>query len=114
VVANLGNLAFARSDWDAAGEHFTESLEVERVLGNVFGVARALNNLGETAQQQGKPERAQRLYLAANQLFVELHHDDYATYTANLLEQLHPLAQQLPHKPLLSQPLSEIITWATT
>ncbi len=84
AVANLGNLAFARSDWEAAQAHFQESLEVESALGHVFGVARALNNLGETVQQQGKPEPALRHYLAAHQLFVELRHE-YATYTESLL-----------------------------
>ncbi|WP_394796024.1 ATP-binding protein [Armatimonas sp.] len=84
AVANLGNLAFARSDWEAAQAHFQESLEVESALGHVFGVARALNNLGETVQQQGKPECALRLYIAAHQLFCELRHE-YATYTETLM-----------------------------
>lgn len=87
AVTNLGNLTFARADWVATLQHFTESLEVESALGNVFGIARALNNLGETVQQQGDFERALRFYLAAHQLFVELHHE-YAAYTESLLSAL--------------------------
>lgn len=87
VVANLGNLAFARGDGDAARAYFTESLAEETALGHVFGIARALNNLGETAALQGAATEALRLYAAAHQLFVELGHD-YAAYTESLLRDL--------------------------
>ena len=87
VVANLGNLAFARQEWGGAREHFTEALSVEASLSHHFGIARALNNLGETVEQQGEPEQALRHYLAAYQIFVTLHHE-YADYTQSLLQAL--------------------------
>ncbi len=86
VVNNLGNLAFARSDWAVAHQYFAEALEVEAAVSNVFGIARALNNLGEAAEQLGQRDAALRFYLAAHQLFTELRHE-YATYTGSLIQQ---------------------------
>lgn len=87
ALNNLGNLAFLRSDWVAAGQAYAASQELEEALENPSGVARALSNLGEVAQQQGEPEKARALYTEAERRFRELG-SPLADYTAQLREQL--------------------------
>ena len=47
------------------------ALAAETQLQHFFGVGRALCNLGEIAEEDGQPERALRLYVAARTLFEE-------------------------------------------
>jgi tetratricopeptide (TPR) repeat protein len=87
ALNNLGNLAFAREDWNGAERAFAETLEHERALGHPFGIARALNNLGEVAEERGEYAKAARLYVAAEHLFREVRHN-YADYSAERLAAL--------------------------
>ena len=54
TINNLGVTAYNRHHFEAAKLHYTESLRIARELGDKLGIARALNNLGKTANQQGQ------------------------------------------------------------
>ena len=53
ALSNLGNILYAEGDYAAAGERHTESLAIQRELGNRKGAAVALNNLGNVAAELG-------------------------------------------------------------
>ncbi len=72
TLTNLGILAYERKDWDAAWNFYAQSLELERGLGHVFGVATTLSDMGEVASEQGEPERACRLFAVSEHLLLDL------------------------------------------
>ncbi len=94
VLTNLGNLAEASHDFDAAGRYYAEALAGERERRDTFGIARALSNLGEVAEAQGRLAQAARLYAAGQHLFGRVN-SPYQSYTQGLLDRLaaqHPSA----------------------
>jgi len=58
---NLGGIAYGRSNFRAAGEHWTNALETFRDLGEQRQVAILLNNLGLVADREGDSGRAAQL-----------------------------------------------------
>ena len=87
-------------------------------MGHPFGVARALNNLGEVAEEQGEYQKAARLYVTAEHLFREVKHD-YAIYSAERLAALSVKAclteAQIAalRAVLRNKPLEAVSAWAT-
>jgi len=61
VLNNLGNLAFDRGDYAAAGALFTESLVLARERGDTSGTATSLTNLGWNALLLNDSHQACRL-----------------------------------------------------
>jgi predicted ATPase/DNA-binding SARP family transcriptional activator len=84
---NLGALAQQSGQWEKARRHYLVALKIEVHLGHLFGIGRALCNLGEVEEEQGKVMRALRMYLAARTLFEEIG-VAYQTYTSQRLAAL--------------------------
>jgi non-specific serine/threonine protein kinase len=61
----LGLVATARGDWQQAGDHLTAALEQRATLGDRWGVADSLASLATLAAATRQPERATRLFGAA-------------------------------------------------
>jgi len=62
ALNNLGMIRYERGDYEAASRYFTESLALERGLGNTHGIASSLNNLGCIAYDQGDFTTAHALF----------------------------------------------------
>jgi predicted ATPase/DNA-binding SARP family transcriptional activator len=69
---NLGALAQQSGQWQKARRHYLIALKIEVHLEHLFGVGRALCNLGEVAEEQAEVLRALHLYAAARALFEEI------------------------------------------
>jgi predicted ATPase/DNA-binding SARP family transcriptional activator len=61
-------LALARGEYDAAFTHATECLRIFRAYGTTDGVASGLRLLAVVSEAEGRPERAARLFGAADAL----------------------------------------------
>ena len=61
ALTRAGTLKFQRREMDKAWEHFEESLELSRELGDKRGLSAGLNNLGNLAAGWGDLERARLL-----------------------------------------------------
>ena len=57
-----GVLSDARGDYDSGRRFFEEHLEINRAIGDKWGIANALNNLGIAALRQSDHEAARKLY----------------------------------------------------
>ena len=71
ALSGAGMLAYRQTDLPTAGTMFSESLAIERELGNKPGIANALNDLGNVAQLQGDFRRARELYRESLDLELE-------------------------------------------
>jgi predicted ATPase len=71
ALSGGGMLAYRQTDLPTAGTMFSESLAIERELGNKPGIANALNDLGNVAQLQGDFQRARELYRESLDLELE-------------------------------------------
>lgn len=58
--------------WDAALESFQQTLTIQRQLGNLYGEAVALNNLGIVYYYQGNYEQAIALFRESMQIFWDI------------------------------------------
>ena len=79
TLQNLGNLAlYDLRDHRRAAERFRESLGIYSELGDTIGTAYCLIGLAGVAGQAGQPERAARLYGAAEVILKEIGHIPHA------------------------------------
>jgi predicted ATPase/DNA-binding CsgD family transcriptional regulator/DNA-binding XRE family transcriptional regulator len=83
VQTNLGGLAYGRSDFAAAGEHWQNALETFRALGEPRQVGILLNNLGLVADREGDPDRATSLIAESAVIRREI--GDQAGLTSSLI-----------------------------
>ena len=72
VRKDLGDVAGARGDRDAARALYAESLVIFRELGNRIGVGWSLNGLGRVALDQGHSALARTLYTEGFSILKEL------------------------------------------
>src|SRR5437867_147856 len=86
VFNSCGNFACQLGRYEAASQHYEQSLAIRRGLGDERGVAATLNNLGLVQRRQGNNEQARPLFQEALALFRKLG-DDRAAATG-----LHNLA----------------------
>ena len=84
TLLNLGVLDYGAGDLDGAARRYFESLELSQRLQHPYGIAVALNNLGETLLEQAAFERAAPLLLRAERIFTALQCPDQ-TYPRRLL-----------------------------
>ena len=117
VLNNLGNLAFEEQDWQRAQQAFQDAVHYESDVHHTFGVARALNNLAESVEEQDRPAVAVPLYAAAEMLFRDVKHA-YADYSAERLQKAVARAE-VPdaelsrlRRSIRGKRLSDIVTWA--
>jgi predicted ATPase/DNA-binding CsgD family transcriptional regulator len=68
VLNNLARVARDQGDWIGAAQLCADSLAHFSELADAWGVAMVLGNLGTVAQEAGNPERAVRLFGAAEAL----------------------------------------------
>ena len=64
-----GNIAYARSDYDAARPLYAEALALRREIGDERGIASCLNNLGNVAYDTGDFREAKHLFEEARNGF---------------------------------------------
>jgi tetratricopeptide (TPR) repeat protein len=67
-LLGLGKLAFHQGNYEAAGRLMRESLLIRRDIGEKRGIAQCLEGLADLATAKGDPERAARLWGAAEAL----------------------------------------------
>ncbi|WP_024287040.1 tetratricopeptide repeat protein [Cellulomonas sp. KRMCY2] len=73
VIGGLGAVHSGFGDNASAIEYLEQSLAIRREIGDAFGIAASLNNLGVTFEEMGLfPDRARELLLEAHEMFVEL------------------------------------------
>lgn len=65
VLNDVGNMAWAQGDYEAARRHHEASLAVREQAGCQKGMAASLNNLGNLALEQAEYPRSQSLYEAS-------------------------------------------------
>ena len=87
---NLGWLAGQQGDFATARAHFTKMLILRRAGGHQWGIAEALNLLGEIRQRQGELEEASNLY---GECLLLLHKMADKAGMAHLLHHLATIAQ---------------------
>lgn len=91
----LNSLAVAVSeaevDYDRAWSLFAESLAVSRKIGDHFGVARALLNMGTVAQERAHYEEARRLYEKSLAIYREVAYGHGIAAALNYLGQIATL-----------------------
>ncbi len=68
----LGNVAFARAEYDRAQEHYTRALEWARNLADAYLQLDALNNLGTAAAFRGDTDQARPLYIESRELAARI------------------------------------------
>ena len=62
---HLGDVVVRQGDYIVARTHYEECLRIQRELGDPWGIAQLLNNLGEAACCEGDHRRAAPLYRQA-------------------------------------------------
>ena len=67
-----GVLSDARGDYDSGRRFFEEHLEINRAMGDKWGIANALNNLGIAALRKSDHEAARELYEESLALWREI------------------------------------------
>jgi ATP/maltotriose-dependent transcriptional regulator MalT len=65
ILHNQGYVALGASDYTAARDLFAESLRRQHASGNIAGIAEGIGGLAALAIAEGQPERAARLFGAA-------------------------------------------------
>ena len=68
VNNNLGFAYRGRGELEKAEQLYTETLEIQRKLGDQLGIANALHNLGNLLRDKGELEKAERFYLESLQI----------------------------------------------
>jgi len=68
----LGNVAFAQSDYAAAQGHYEASYTLRKQMDDPEGMAVALNHLGQIALQEGNEAEAETLYQRSLAIFEDI------------------------------------------
>ncbi len=95
ALNNLGNVAREQGDYTSARALYEESLTIDRDLGHKWGIAYALEDIGSLAARQGQPERALRLFGAAQILRETIQAPRPPADQAKLESLLEPARQAL-------------------
>ncbi|MEM7797901.1 MAG: tetratricopeptide repeat protein [Chloroflexota bacterium] len=85
-LANV--VAEARADYDDALVLFSESLSISRQVGDFYGSARALINMGTVANKQEEYEKAAALYQESLDLYQHIGYQHGIGFTLNYMGQL--------------------------
>ena len=72
ALANLGNIAETRGDFDEAEALYTRALNIQQALGNEEEIAIAIGNLGIVASERGNIAEAEEKFLAALEIYEKL------------------------------------------
>ena len=76
VINTLGMVFWMRGDYPSATDRFTSALDAYRALNDTLGMARALGNLGNLAEEHADNDRAQALQEQSLALYRQLENRD--------------------------------------
>ena len=116
---NLGEIALAQGELAEAKTYFTDSIPPFYQIGNKAGVAACLDGLGLVAAAEHDPERAVRLYAAAEALNASIgeavppaNRDEYSQSLASVREALGDAAFELAWAEGQTMSLEQAVTYA--
>lgn len=116
TLNNMGIVAYRQGDWKQAWDYYAESLEHKQTLGNTYGIASALFNLAEAANERTETTLSLRL-LAASEFLMETVKSPVVKQVSDYFELVAQSADDIQQIEILRKEVSKLsvdslIQWA--
>ena len=72
MLDNLGDIALNQGDYEETRQLYTESLQIQRDIGDKQGIAESIHQFGKLAQAEGDSAQAALLLLHATRLYEDM------------------------------------------